>query len=50
MNTAAIFLFFTQDTLDLFYRTVSSHENIPYGIQNSGHCSFNNQGKITQKV
>ena len=23
---------------------------IPNGIQNRGHCSFNNQGKITQKV
>ena len=33
---------------NLFYRT--SHENIPYGIQSRGHCSFNNQGKITQKV
>ena len=34
---------------DLFYSTVYSHENIPNGIQNRGHCSFNHQGKITQK-
>ena len=33
-----------------FYRTVQSHEIIPNGIQNRGHCRFNHQGKITQKV
>ena len=26
------------------------YENVPNGIQNRGHCSFNHQGKITQKV
>ena len=35
---------------DLFYKTVLSHENIPNGIENRGHCSFSPQGKITQKI
>ena len=34
---------------DLLYRTVWSHENIPNGIQNKGHCSFNHQGKIIRR-
>ena len=29
---------------------IQYHENIPNGIPNRGHCSFNHQRKITQKV
>ena len=35
---------------DLFYRTVWFHENNSNGFQNREHCSFNDQGKITEKV
>ena len=40
-------ILYTQDTLS---QPLLSHENIPIGIQNRGHCSFNHQGKLTQKV
>ena len=44
------YFLYTTHCHDLFYKTIQFHENNPDGIQNREHCSFNNQGKLTQKV
>ena len=49
-DTRAPIFLYTTHCHDLLYRTVWFHENNHNGIQNRGHCNFNHQGKITQKV
>ena len=50
INTRAT-IFYIQGTLSQpLLQTILSHENIPKGIQNKSHCSFNHQGKIIQTV